>query len=76
MNVFKRLIPDVIAIIFFAIISLVIKMEVLADKLRPKNIDDIIGQKHLVGDNGPIRNFINSRLYKRREYGKSIKIRS
>ena len=25
-------------------------MEVLADKLRPQCIDDIIGQKHLVGE--------------------------
>ena len=34
--------------------------EPLAIKLRPKNIDEIIGQKHLVGDNSPIRNFINN----------------
>ena len=32
----------------------------LAVKLRPNNIDEIIGQKHLVGENGPIRNFINN----------------
>ena len=30
--------------------------EPLALKLRPKKIDDIIGQEHLVGENGPIRN--------------------
>ena len=35
--------------------------EPLALKLRPKNIDDIIGQEHLVGENGPIRNFINNK---------------
>ena len=34
--------------------------EPLAIKLRPKTIDDIIGQDHLVGKNGPIRNFINN----------------
>ena len=34
--------------------------EPLAIKLRPNKLDEIIGQKHLVGENGPIRNFINS----------------
>ena len=34
--------------------------EPLALKLRPNTIDDIIGQEHLVGENGPIRNFINN----------------
>ena len=33
----------------------------LALKLRPKTIDDVIGQKHLVGENAPIRNFIKDR---------------
>ena len=33
----------------------------LAIKLRPKTIDDVIGQKHLVGENAPIRNFINNK---------------
>lgn len=32
----------------------------LAIKLRPNNIDEIIGQTHLVGENGPIRNFVNN----------------
>lgn len=36
-------------------------MEPLAIKLRPKNIDDIIGQTHLVGEGAPIRNFINNK---------------
>lgn len=41
---------------------MVMKMlEPLAIKLRPKNINDIIGQTHLVGENGPIRNFINNK---------------
>ena len=34
--------------------------EPLAVKLRPTKIDDIIGQEHLVGKDGPIRNFINN----------------
>ena len=33
----------------------------LALKLRPKTIDDVIGQKHLVGENAPISNFINNK---------------
>ena len=33
----------------------------LALTLRPKTIDDVIGQKHLVGENAPIRNFINNK---------------
>lgn len=35
-------------------------MEILADKLRPKNLDEIIGQKHLVGENKVIRNLVNN----------------
>ena len=35
-------------------------MEILADKLRPKNLDDIIGQQHLVGENKIIRNLVNN----------------
>ncbi|MBP3635158.1 MAG: replication-associated recombination protein A [Bacilli bacterium] len=35
--------------------------EPLAIKLRPKNIDEIIGQTHLVGKDAPIRNFINNK---------------
>ena len=29
--------------------------EPLAYRLRPKTLDDIVGQKHLVGENGIIR---------------------
>ena len=32
----------------------------LADRLRPKTIDDIIGQPHLLGDGKPLRNIIKS----------------
>ena len=35
-------------------------MEILADRLRPKCLDDIIGQKHLVGENKIIRNLVNN----------------
>ena len=45
--------------------------EPLAIKLRPKNIDEVIGQKHLVGDNAPIRNFVNNnRIFSMILYGK------
>lgn len=44
--------------------------EPLAVKLRPKTIDEIIGQDHLVGKNGPIRNFIeNKRIFSMILYG-------
>lgn len=33
----------------------------LAERFRPKNIDDIIGQEHLVGKDGPIRKFIQNK---------------
>ena len=46
-------------------------MEVLADKLRPKCIDDIIGQKHLVGPNKVIRNLVeNNHIVSMILYGK------
>lgn len=35
-------------------------MEILADKLRPKCLDDIIGQQHLVGEDKIIRNLVNN----------------
>ena len=34
--------------------------EPLASKYRPTTLDQFIGQKHLVGENGPIRKFIES----------------
>ncbi len=46
-------------------------MEVLADKLRPKCIDDIIGQKHLVGEDKVIRNLVeNDHIVSMILYGK------
>lgn len=33
----------------------------LADTLRPESLDDIVGQKHLLGDNQPLRKIIESR---------------
>lgn len=32
----------------------------LADRLRPQKIEDIVGQKHLLGENMPLRNIIES----------------
>jgi len=34
--------------------------EPLASKYRPKTLDDFVGQEHLIGDNGPLRKFIQS----------------
>ena len=31
-------------------------MQPLAERLRPQNLDDYIGQKHLVGENAVLRN--------------------
>lgn len=45
-------------------------IEPLAIKLRPKNIDEIIGQTHLVSENAPIRNFVNNgRIFSMILYG-------
>lgn len=32
----------------------------LADRLRPQSLDDIVGQKHLLGENKPLRKIIES----------------
>ncbi|RFF27616.1 MULTISPECIES: replication-associated recombination protein A [unclassified Wenzhouxiangella] len=32
----------------------------LADRLRPKHFDDVVGQDHLLGDQGPLRRMIDS----------------
>ncbi len=32
----------------------------LADRLRPQSLDDIVGQKHLIGENKPLRKIIES----------------
>lgn len=46
-------------------------MEILADKLRPKCLDDIIGQKHLVGEGKVIRNLVlNNHIVSMILYGK------
>ncbi|MDE5888937.1 MAG: replication-associated recombination protein A [Bacilli bacterium] len=46
-------------------------MEILADKLRPKCLDDIIGQQHLVGENKIIRNLVeNNHIVSMILYGK------
>ncbi|MFA5633570.1 MAG: replication-associated recombination protein A [Candidatus Dojkabacteria bacterium] len=34
--------------------------EPLASKYRPKNLQDFVGQKHLVGENGPIKKFLDT----------------
>ena len=32
----------------------------LADKLRPETLDEIVGQEHLIGPDGPVRRMIES----------------
>lgn len=32
----------------------------LAEKMRPKTLDDVVGQEHLTGDNGPIRKMLQN----------------
>ena len=36
-------------------------MKPLADQIRPNKLDDIIGQKHLVGENKILRNLVNNK---------------
>ena len=46
-------------------------MEILADKLRPTKLDDIIGQTHLIGKNKILTNLIeNKKLFSMILYGK------
>ena len=46
-------------------------MEPLAILLRPKSIDEVIGQKHLLGENKVIRNMVNNnKLFSMILYGK------
>ncbi len=36
-------------------------MEILADKIRPQTLDDVLGQEHLIGENKVIYNLIKSK---------------
>ena len=46
-------------------------MELLANKIRPQKINDIIGQSHLVGDGKVISNLIkNGKIFSMILYGK------
>ena len=36
-------------------------MELLANALRPKCLDDVVGQRHLVGEDKIIRNLVNNK---------------
>lgn len=33
----------------------------LADRIRPQSLDDVVGQRHLLGDNQPFKSIINSK---------------
>lgn len=47
-------------------------MELLAEKLRPKFLKDIIGQKHIVGENKILNNLVkNKKIFNIIFYGKS-----
>ena len=46
-------------------------MELLANKIRPNNISEVIGQKHLVGENKVLSNLIkNGKIFSMILYGK------
>ena len=46
-------------------------MELLANILRPTKLNDIIGQKHLIGDNKVLTNLVNNKhLFSMILYGK------
>lgn len=46
-------------------------MELLANKLRPKKLSDVIGQKHLIGDGKVLSNLIqNKKIFSMILYGK------
>lgn len=32
----------------------------LADRLRPEQLNDMVGQQHLLGENMPLRNIVSS----------------
>ena len=32
----------------------------LAERLRPKDLDEVLGQEHLTGENGPIRRMLQN----------------
>ncbi len=46
-------------------------MEILADKLRPKKLDEVIGQTHLIGEGKVLTNLVkNNKLFSLILYGK------
>ena len=46
-------------------------MELLADKLRPQKLSDVIGQQHLVGKNKILYNLVNNKkIFSMILYGK------
>ena len=32
----------------------------LAERIRPQNLDDVVGQQHLIGENQPLRSILES----------------
>jgi len=35
----------------------------LADRMRPQSFDEVIGQNHLLGEEGPLQNMITSGIF-------------
>ena len=35
----------------------------LADRMRPQSLDEVIGQNHLLGEEGPLQNIITSGIF-------------
>ena len=36
-------------------------MKILADILRPKKLEDVVGQNHLIGENKILTNLVNNK---------------
>ena len=46
-------------------------MEILADKIRPQKLTEVIGQQHLIGENKILTNLVaNKKLFSLILYGK------
>ena len=39
------------------------KLKPLADRIRPKSIDEVFGQEHLIGEGKIIRNIIDTKKF-------------
>ena len=44
----------------FSMLNGGIQLRPLADEIRPADLDEVVGQKHILGDNGLLRRIIES----------------